>query len=79
MVRLLGPFGIGKTQLFRCIAGPQKPTSGGVYLNRKRSPVPPGEVGLVAQACPLLNHRSVLGNLLVAAQRKTTSAREAQA
>ena len=79
VVCLLGPSGIGKTQLFRCIAGLQTPTSGGVYLNGKRSPVTPGEVGVVAQHYPLLKHRSVLGNLLVAARRKTASEREAVA
>jgi ABC-type nitrate/sulfonate/bicarbonate transport system ATPase subunit len=78
VVCLLGPSGIGKTQLFRCIAGLQKPTLGGVYLNGKRTPVTPGQVGVVAQAYPLLNHRSILGNLMVAARRKSASAREAQ-
>jgi len=69
VVCLLGPSGIGKTQLFRCIAGLQTPDAGGVYLNGKRTPVTPGEVGVVAQHYPLLGHRTVLGNLLVAAMR----------
>jgi ABC-type nitrate/sulfonate/bicarbonate transport system ATPase subunit len=69
VVCLLGPSGIGKTQLFRCIAGLQTPDQGGVYLNGKRTPVTPGEVGVVAQHYPLLGHRTVLGNLLVAALR----------
>jgi NitT/TauT family transport system ATP-binding protein len=69
VVCLLGPSGIGKTQLFRCIAGLQDPDQGGVYLNGKRAPVTPGEVGVVAQHYPLLEHRTVLGNLVVAALR----------
>ena len=79
VVCLLGPSGIGKTQLFRCIAGLQVPDSGGVYLNGKRTPVAPGEVGVVAQDYPLLPHRTVLGNLMVAARRKINNDKDAQA
>ncbi len=79
VVCLLGPSGIGKTQLFRCIAGLQTPTSGGVFLNGRRTPVTPGEVGVVAQNYPLLAHRTVLGNLLVAACRKLIKPKEALA
>lgn len=78
VVCLLGPSGIGKTQLFRCIAGLQTPDSGGVYLNGKKAHVTPGEVGVVAQDYPLLAHRTVLGNLLVAARRKIGDEKEAQ-
>src|SRR6185437_13122949 len=78
VVCLLGPSGIGKTQLFLCIAGLQTPDSGGVYLNGKRTPVAPGEVGVVAQDYPLLPHRTVLGNLMVAAKRKINDDKEAQ-
>ena len=78
VVCLLGPSGIGKTQLFRCIAGLQEPDSGGVYLNGKRTPVAPGEVGVVAQDYPLLPHRTVLGNLMVAARRKISNDKDAQ-
>lgn len=67
IVSLLGPSGVGKTQLFRCIAGLQTPNAGGVYLKGSKTPVRPGDVGVVAQSYPLFNHRTVLGNLLVAA------------
>ena len=69
VVALLGPSGSGKTQLFRCIAGLQRPTSGSIRLRDSTSQVMPGEVGVVAQHYPLFNHRTVLGNLLVAASR----------
>ena len=62
-VALLGPSGIGKTQLFRCIAGFQAPTTGTVKLNADKRPVVTGEVGVVQQTYPLLAHRTILGNL----------------
>jgi len=69
VVCLLGPSGIGKSQLFRCIAGLQRPTSGSVRLNGQQRAVQPGEVGVVAQNYPLFNHRTVWGNLMLAATR----------
>jgi len=69
VVCLLGPSGIGKSQLFRCIAGLQRPTCGSVRLNGQQREVAPGEVGVVAQNYPLFNHRSVWGNLMLAARR----------
>lgn len=65
---LLGPSGIGKTQLFRILAGMQKPTSGAVLVTEKFVPVHVGMVGVVAQTYPLFNNRTVLGNLMVAAR-----------
>ena len=70
VVCLLGPSGIGKSQLFRCIAGLQRPSSGSIRLNGAQREVQPGEVGVVAQNYPLLNHRTVWGNLMVAARRR---------
>ena len=69
VVCLLGPSGIGKSQLFRCIAGLQRPTSGSVRLNGQQHEVQPGEVGVVAQNYPLFNHRTAWGNLMLAARR----------
>lgn len=68
VISLLGPSGIGKTQLFKCIAGLNKPTSGGVYLHKEKKPVEAGEVGFVFQNYPLLNHRTILQNLLIGAK-----------
>ena len=70
VVGFLGPSGIGKTQLFRIIAGLNQPTSGRVTLNGTDRPVQPGEVGVVAQDYPLFEHRTVMSNLLLAAGRK---------
>ncbi|MES2018005.1 MAG: ATP-binding cassette domain-containing protein [Pseudomonadota bacterium] len=69
VVSLLGPSGIGKTQLFRCIAGLQQPSTGMVGLNGKNLPVRAGQVGVVFQNYPLLEHRTVWSNLTLAAQQ----------
>jgi ABC-type nitrate/sulfonate/bicarbonate transport system ATPase subunit len=66
VVSLLGPSGIGKTQLFRCIAGLQNPTNGAITLNGGHQ-VQAGDVGVVFQNYPLLKHRTVWGNLKRAA------------
>ena len=66
VVGMLGPSGIGKTRLFRILAGLDPPSRGSVRLGEKRVPVERGMVGVVAQRYPLLEHRTVLGNLLVA-------------
>lgn len=64
VVGFIGPSGIGKTQLFRIIAGLNRPTSGTVKINGTKD-VEAGDVGVVAQNYPLFAHRSVLGNLLL--------------
>jgi ABC-type nitrate/sulfonate/bicarbonate transport system ATPase subunit len=66
VVALVGPSGIGKTQLFRCIAGLQQPTSGKILLGREQIPTEAGAVGVVMQHYPLLPHRTVRSNLHVA-------------
>ncbi len=68
VVALLGPSGVGKTQLFRCIAGLQVPTEGAVWVNDDVEPVQEGEVGVVAQDYPLMETRTVMGNLVRAFQ-----------
>jgi ABC-type nitrate/sulfonate/bicarbonate transport system ATPase subunit len=78
VVCLLGPSGIGKSQLFRCIAGLQRPTAGSIRLEGQRREVQPGEVGVVAQNYPLFNHRSVWGNLMLAARRHGRSEADAR-
>jgi polar amino acid transport system ATP-binding protein/sulfate transport system ATP-binding protein len=69
VVGLLGPSGIGKTQLFRILAGLNKPDHGSVLIGEEALPVHQGMVGVVAQHYPLFAHRRVLGNLLIAGRR----------
>lgn len=69
VIGLLGPSGVGKTQLFRCIAGLQSPTAGTITLKDSKKPVEAGNVGVVFQNYPLLNHRSIWSNLKLAADK----------
>jgi len=66
VIALLGPSGIGKTQLFKCLAGLQPVTSGSVLLNEVKTPVKAGEVGVVFQSYPLMKSRTVWSNLKLA-------------
>jgi ABC-type nitrate/sulfonate/bicarbonate transport system ATPase subunit len=78
IVGFIGPSGVGKTQLFRIIAGLNKPTSGAVYADGDTRPVQAGEVGVVAQNYPLFAHRHVLSNLMLAAMKKEKDAKVAK-
>ncbi|HYN23232.1 MAG TPA: ATP-binding cassette domain-containing protein [Thermoanaerobaculia bacterium] len=69
VVGLLGPSGVGKTTLFRVLAGLDKPNTGKVLIGEEGRPVERGMVGVVAQHYPLFMHRTVLGNLLIAGKR----------
>jgi ABC-type nitrate/sulfonate/bicarbonate transport system ATPase subunit len=79
IVGLLGPSGIGKTTLFRVLAGIIRPDSGSVRIGAEGNEASPGDVGVVAQNYPLLSHRSVLGNLVFAAQQAGLSKTDATA
>jgi polar amino acid transport system ATP-binding protein/sulfate transport system ATP-binding protein len=69
VVALLGPSGVGKTRLIRIIAGLDPPDSGAV-LGMKSTPVAAGSVGVVFQDYPLLRHRTVENNLIIAGTMK---------
>jgi polar amino acid transport system ATP-binding protein/sulfate transport system ATP-binding protein len=80
VIGILGPSGIGKTQLSKILAGLQKPTSGRVLIHNKHvQEVEAGLVGMVAQNYPLFRHRTVMGNLLIAATKAGLSAKDAKA
>jgi NitT/TauT family transport system ATP-binding protein len=74
IVGLLGPSGVGKTTMFHVLAGLLKPDSGTVKIGDKGLPASPGLVGVVAQNYVLFEHRSVLGNLMIAARQAGMSA-----
>jgi NitT/TauT family transport system ATP-binding protein len=68
IVGLLGPSGIGKTRLFRVLSGIDAPTTGSILVGPNCVPVKRGMVGVVAQNYPLFEHRTVIGNLELAAR-----------
>lgn len=74
VVGFLGPSGRGKTQLFRILAGLNPPTTGTVLVNGK--PVQAGDVGVVAQNYPLMNHRTVQSNLELGAAKSGLSKKD---
>lgn len=78
VVGLLGPSGVGKTTLFRLIAGMDHPDEGSILLGEEQVPVEPGTVGVVAQHYPLFNHRTILSNLVVAGKMAGLSAADSE-
>jgi len=71
IIGFLGPSGRGKTQLFKILAGLNKPTTGQVLLGTERKIVQTGDVGVVAQNYPLFEYLTVWGNLELVAKEKT--------
>ena len=69
VVGLLGPSGVGKTTLFRILAGLDEPDAGAVLVGAQQKRVRRGMVGVVAQNYPLFAHRTVRGNLHVAGKQ----------
>lgn len=78
IVALLGPSGVGKTQLFRRIAGLDSPDSGSILVGLNAKPTKAGLVGVVMQHYPLLMHRHVLSNLVVAGKQAGLSTEDAE-
>lgn len=77
VIAILGPSGVGKTSLFHVLAGTTKPDAGTVTVGQK--PVELGMVGVIAQNYPLFEHRTVLGNLTLAARSGGMSRSDATA
>ena len=78
VIGLLAPSGMGKTTLFRVLAGLEQPNSGQVLVSKDNIPVRRGSVGVVAQNYPLFAHRTILGNLMVAAKMAGLTGSEAE-
>ena len=78
VIGLLGPSGVGKTTLFRILAGLDVPDSGSVLVEEEQVPVQRGMVGVVAQNYPLFAHRTVRGNLHVAGKQAGLSSTRIQ-
>lgn len=70
VITLLGRSGVGKTQLFKLIAGLQNPTSGVILVGEKQTPVVAGVVGMVLQNYPLFAHKTLMGNLSLVCKDK---------
>lgn len=68
VVSLLGRSGIGKTQLFRLLAGLQQPTSGSIILNGHKQ-VEAGDMGVVFQHYYLFEWKTIQQSLHMAAHK----------
>ena len=79
IVSFLGPSGCGKSTLLRLLAGLESPTKGNIFINSKRDIVKAGLVGMVMQHYPLFRHRTVMGNLILAAKQSGQPNAEARA
>ena len=78
VIGFLGPSGRGKTQLFKILAGLNKPTTGKVMLGTDKLPVKAGDVGVVAQNYPLFEYLTVWDNLELVSKEKTKSETKAK-
>lgn len=78
VVAVLGPSGVGKTQLLRLLSGLSLPDRGRVLVGPNQEPVARGKVGVLAQTYPLFEHRTLLDNLVVAARQAGLSTAQAR-
>lgn len=67
---VVGKSGVGKSQLFKLIAGLQQPTTGDILIGLEQKPVVTGAVGMVSQNYPLFGHRTVQSNLSMVTKDK---------
>ncbi|HEX2682689.1 MAG TPA: ATP-binding cassette domain-containing protein [Ferruginibacter sp.] len=68
VVSLIGRSGIGKTQLFKLLAGLQHPTSGEILIHQNK-PVKAGDMGIIFQNYYLFEWRTVHASLMLAAKK----------
>ena len=76
IIGFLAPSGMGKTKLFECLSGIRKPDTGTVLIGEEQLPTKIGRVGVVQQNYPLFMHKTVLGNMRIAARNLPKSERE---
>lgn len=77
VVGFLGPSGIGKTQFFKIIAGFQNADEGTVKIGLDQTATESGKIGVVDQHYRVFNHRTVIGNLILAGKQAGLSKSEA--
>jgi polar amino acid transport system ATP-binding protein/sulfate transport system ATP-binding protein len=75
IVGMLGPSGVGKTKFFELLSGilpldNKEHAFGKILVGEEQEPVKLGRVGVIQQSYPLFEHRTVYGNLQVAAAIK---------
>ncbi|HEX6180108.1 MAG TPA: ATP-binding cassette domain-containing protein, partial [Chitinophagaceae bacterium] len=73
VVSLVGRSGIGKTQLFKLLAGLQQPTSGEIVIHGDKK-VKAGDMGIIFQNYYLFEWRTVYASLMLAARKNPTLA-----
>jgi polar amino acid transport system ATP-binding protein/sulfate transport system ATP-binding protein len=80
IIGFLGPSGIGKTKFFEVLSGiipiNGKNATGEVLIGQKLEPVKIGNVGVIQQNYPLFEHRTINGNLDIAARIKYKDKKE---
>jgi ABC-type nitrate/sulfonate/bicarbonate transport system ATPase subunit len=64
-ISLLGPSGTGKTTLFNVLAGIDPPDAGNVFFDGENISGVSGRIGYMPQKDLLLEHRTVLGNVIL--------------
>lgn len=71
VVSLIGRSGIGKTQLFKILAGLQPASSGNVFIHGDQ-PVKAGDMGVIFQSYYLFEWRTIQQSLLMAAKQNAS-------
>ena len=77
-VSLIGPSGVGKTTLFHILAGVMKPDEGSVMLDGENIAGVPGRVSYMLQKDLLLQHKTILDNVILPLLIRGVEKREAK-